>query len=79
MVLNFLRGGAGINVFCKANHIDLKIVDAGVNFNFPKNSELIDAKIAGSTADIFDIDVACGDVFQLRIPPVRENPPIMKL
>jgi alpha-ribazole phosphatase len=30
-------------------------------------------------ADIFDIDVACGDVFEVRIPPVRENPPIMKL
>jgi nicotinate-nucleotide--dimethylbenzimidazole phosphoribosyltransferase len=54
MVLNFLRGGAGINVFCNANHIDLKIVDAGVNFDFPKNSELIDAKIAASTRNYLE-------------------------
>ncbi|NMF26787.1 5,6-dimethylbenzimidazole synthase, partial [Olsenella umbonata] len=46
MVGNFLEGGAAINVFCKQNKIELSIVDAGVNYDFPTNANLINAKIA---------------------------------
>lgn len=49
MVMNFLQGGAAINVFSKQNNITLNIVDAGVNFNFPENENLINAKIACGT------------------------------
>lgn len=49
MVLNFLGGGAAINVFCSQHHIDLKIVDAGVNFEFGDRPGLIDAKIGMGT------------------------------
>ena len=49
MVLNFLNGGAAINVFCKQNKINLKIVDAGVNFDFEPYENLINAKINKGT------------------------------
>ncbi|MFH0702919.1 MAG: nicotinate-nucleotide--dimethylbenzimidazole phosphoribosyltransferase [bacterium] len=46
MVLNFLNKGAGINVFTKQNNIDIKIIDAGVAFDFEPHPDLINAKIA---------------------------------
>lgn len=49
MVTNFLEGGAAINVFCKQNNIKLSIVDAGVNYDFPPNANLISTKIAKGT------------------------------
>jgi nicotinate-nucleotide--dimethylbenzimidazole phosphoribosyltransferase len=49
MVTNFLEGGAAINVFCKQNNIALTIVDAGVNYDFPTNTNLVSAKIGKGT------------------------------
>jgi nicotinate-nucleotide--dimethylbenzimidazole phosphoribosyltransferase len=49
MVTNFLEGGAAINVFCKQNNIELTIVDAGVNYDFPTNTKLISAKVGKGT------------------------------
>lgn len=51
MVLNFLNGGAGINVFCNQHDFDLSVVDSGVNFDFEENIGLINAKIAKGTKD----------------------------
>jgi nicotinate-nucleotide--dimethylbenzimidazole phosphoribosyltransferase len=45
MGLNFLNGGAAINVFSRQNQLKLHVVDAGVNFDFPEHSELTSAKI----------------------------------
>ena len=51
MVLNFLHGGAAINVFARQIQMDLRIIDAGVNYVFAPHTALIDAKIAMGTAN----------------------------
>jgi nicotinate-nucleotide--dimethylbenzimidazole phosphoribosyltransferase len=49
MVMNFLNSGAAINVFTKQNDLKLKVVDAGVDFDFEPNPNLINTKIAHGT------------------------------
>lgn len=49
MVLNFLQGGAAINVFTKQNNIHLSVVDSGVNYEFSPSLNLIHAKVAMGT------------------------------
>lgn len=52
MVMNFIQGGAAINVFCKQHGIKLFVADAGVNYDFPENLiGLIHAKIEKGTAN----------------------------
>ena len=54
MVLNFLQGGAAINVFCRQHDIQLQIIDAGVNADFEAGLSLGKAKIAKGTASFLN-------------------------
>lgn len=65
MVNNFLDGGAAINVFCKQNNINLSIVDSGVNYDFPTNANLIDAKIAKGTQSFLHVPAMSETELQL--------------
>lgn len=49
MVLNFLSGGAAINVFARQNNMHLLVVDSGVNHEFAPTLTLINAKVAMGT------------------------------
>ena len=49
MVLNFLSGGAAINVFTRQNGMELLVVDAGVDYDFGQTEKLIDAKVGYGT------------------------------
>lgn len=65
MVNNFLEGGAAINVFCNQNNIELSIVDSGVNYDFPTNAKLIDAKIAKGTQSFLHVPAMSESEVQL--------------
>jgi nicotinate-nucleotide--dimethylbenzimidazole phosphoribosyltransferase len=56
MVLNFIRGGAAINVFCRQYNIELKVIDAGVNADFENISspQFISAKIGYGTRNYLE-------------------------
>lgn len=49
MVANFLGGGAAINVLCRHNGIDLKVVDMGVNADLEAHPNLIQKKVRKGT------------------------------
>lgn len=52
MVLNFLKGGAAINVLADTHGIKVKVIDVGVNHNFEMIPELVHAKVRKGTADM---------------------------
>jgi nicotinate-nucleotide--dimethylbenzimidazole phosphoribosyltransferase len=49
MIANFWVGGAGVNFLARQHGFNLKIVDAGVNFDFKSGDPIIDKKIRKST------------------------------
>lgn len=52
MVENFLAGGAAINVFARANGLELLVVDCGVAHEFGTRPGLIDAKQAAGAVSV---------------------------
>ncbi len=52
MVFNFIRGGAGINVLARHIGADVKIVDIGVDYEFPLLEGLIIKKVARGTRNM---------------------------
>ena len=68
MVLNFLAGGAAINVFAKQQHFLLRIIDSGVNYAFADSIQnLINAKIAFGTANFLQQAAMTREQCQLAI------------
>ena len=51
MIYNFIQGGAGVNLFARQHHFQIKLVDCGVNADFGKLEGLIDRKIRKGTSN----------------------------
>ncbi|MDP1769161.1 MAG: nicotinate-nucleotide--dimethylbenzimidazole phosphoribosyltransferase [Nitrospirota bacterium] len=49
MVLNFLRGGAGVNVLARHAGLEVRVVDIGVDFDFEAVAGLIHKKVMPGT------------------------------
>lgn len=52
MVLNFLRGGAAINVLSRHVNAEVVVVDMGVDYDFADAPGLVHAKVARGTANL---------------------------
>lgn len=51
MVLNFLSGGAAINIMAQVAGMEVVVIDAGVNHEFDSSPLLVDSKVGFGTAD----------------------------
>jgi nicotinate-nucleotide--dimethylbenzimidazole phosphoribosyltransferase len=72
MVLNFVNGGAAINVFTKQHNIGLTVVDAGVNFDFDPSLTIVHAKIKHGTADYSEFNAMSIDEMNNAISKGKE-------
>jgi nicotinate-nucleotide--dimethylbenzimidazole phosphoribosyltransferase len=61
MVLNFLSGGAAINVLAKQMGVKVVVVDAGVKGELPKDDKLFIGKIAHGTQDFSQMPAMTDD------------------
>jgi nicotinate-nucleotide--dimethylbenzimidazole phosphoribosyltransferase len=50
-IINFTRGGGGVNMFCRQHGFTLRIVDVGVDYDLSGVSGIIDRKIARGTGN----------------------------
>lgn len=48
-ISNFLHGGAGVNFLCRQHGFELKIVDAGVDYELPYEKGIINRKVRRGT------------------------------
>jgi nicotinate-nucleotide--dimethylbenzimidazole phosphoribosyltransferase len=70
MVLNFITGGAAINVFCRQHHLGLTVVDAGVKFDFEAGifpGKLISRKIGNGTRNYLEGEAMTAEEVQKAI------------
>lgn len=66
-IYNFLKGGAGINMFARQHNFGLKVVDCGVNADFGNLPGLIDRKIRKSTGNYLHESAMTGTEFEQAI------------
>lgn len=52
MVLNFLRGGAGVNVLARHAGVEVRVVDIGVDYEFGAVPGLLDRKVMKGTRNL---------------------------
>jgi nicotinate-nucleotide--dimethylbenzimidazole phosphoribosyltransferase len=52
MVLNFLRGGAGVNVLARHAGVDVRVVDIGVDYEFDAVPGLLARKVMKGTNNL---------------------------
>ena len=50
-MINFTRGGGGVNMFCRQHGFDLRIVDMGVDYDLSAYDKIRNCKIANGTCN----------------------------
>lgn len=66
-MINFTRGGGGVNMFCRQHGFDLRIVDVGVDYDLKEIDGIIDRKIARGTRNFLHEPAMTADEFDRAI------------
>lgn len=66
-MINFTRGGGGVNMFCRQHGFKLYIVDTGVDHDLTEYKEIINRKIAKGTANFRYKDAMTEEQFEQAI------------
>lgn len=66
-MINFTRGGGGVNMFCRQHGFKLYIVDTGVDHDLTEYKEIINRKIANGTANFRYKDAMTEEQFEQAI------------
>ncbi|MBR1485277.1 MAG: nicotinate-nucleotide--dimethylbenzimidazole phosphoribosyltransferase [Prevotella sp.] len=66
-MVNFTRGGGGVNMFCRQHGFHLRIVDVGVDHDLSQVPGIIDRKIARGTANFLHGPAMSGEQFARAI------------
>ncbi len=64
-MLHFGRGGAGISFLCNQHGFKLVVVDAGVDYDFPAEADIIDAKVGRGTRNFLHESAMSRDEWEL--------------
>lgn len=67
VIHNFLNGGAGICFLARQHGIELKIVDGGVDFDFPSIPQLISRKVRKGTRNFLNEAAMTNEEMELSI------------
>ena len=66
-MINFTRGGGGVNMFCRQHGFKLRIVDVGVDYDLSTTPGIIDRKIARGTDNFLHGPAMTGNQFNQAI------------
>ena len=74
-MLNYTRGGGGVNMFCRQHGFTLRIVDAGVDYDFsgPESLQIINRKIGYGTANFLRQSAMTEEQWQQALAVGREQ------
>lgn len=67
MMINFTRGGAAVNMFCRQHNFRLHIVDMGVDYDLSQYKDIINRKVARGTKNYFYEDAMSEEEFDKAI------------
>lgn len=66
-MINFIRGGGGVNMFCRQHGFKLRIVDVGVDYDLSQVPGIINRKIARGTKNFLYEPAMSEDEFDMAI------------